>query len=114
MLLLTAFVGLMTYLAILRLRALSLATIVIVGTVAATTAVALYPGPSQLIIVRIAPGLVIALFAAVLQRSLTSQGNRDLSVQEFDQTTIFATEQPAKLDAIATMVGRPAEQGTPS
>lgn len=114
LLLLTAFVGLMTYLAILRLRALSLATIVIVGTVAATTAVALYPGPSQLIIVRIAPGLVIALFAAVLQRSLTSQGNRDLSVQEFDQTTIFATEQPAKLDAIATMVGRPAEQGTPS
>lgn len=114
LLLLTAFVSLITYLVMLRLRALSVATIVIAGAVTSTAAIAFYSGPSQLIIVRIAPGLVIALFAAVLQRSLTSRGSRELTVREYDQTTIFATEQPARLEAVTTLTGQPAEQGAPS
>ncbi|MEQ9410370.1 MAG: hypothetical protein RIK87_21725 [Fuerstiella sp.] len=95
-LLIAAVAGLLVYFAFLKLQPLSLTTAVAIVAAAATAVVAVVPGPGQLILLRLIPGCVIALVAAVLQRMF---GRREappaVTLKDYDQSTIFTVERPA-------------------
>jgi hypothetical protein len=110
--LLTAIVGLLTYLMFLKLRVISLGTIVTISAVLSTVIVAIAPGPGQLILIRIAPGVVIAFVAAILQRVFgRTPQTATMTVQNYDESTIFTTEQPAMFEAAPTLIQPPTDHG---
>ncbi|APZ95536.1 hypothetical protein Fuma_05195 [Fuerstiella marisgermanici] len=95
-LLLAAAVGLLVYFSFLKLSPIPLMTSTAIVTAAATALVAVVPGPAQLILIRLVPGAVIALVAALLQRGINRRADiTPLSPEEYDHSTIFTVEKPA-------------------
>lgn len=94
-LLLTAVVGLLIYFVFVRLRAISLITVLVLVSAAGAVIVSVVPGPGQVILVRLVPGCVIAVIAALIQRTIGSQAAVPaLTAHDYDQSTIFTVEKP--------------------
>ena len=95
-LLVAAAIGLIVYFSFLRLSPVSLISSTAIAAAAVTAVVAVVPGPAQLILIRLIPGVVIALVAALLQRNFNRRPTTTpLSLNEFDHSTIFTVEKPA-------------------
>lgn len=94
-LLVAAAVGLLIYFVFLKLRPLSLMTAMAVVSAVAAAFVAVIPGPGQILLIRLIPGCVIAVLAAILQRAFGHRHETtSLALADYDQSTVFTVERP--------------------
>ena len=105
-----AIAGLAIYFLFLKLRLVSLLTAVVLLVAATTALVAIVPAPAHAILIRLLPGCVVAVIAAVLQRTFGRRPASTPLVDDSNQTsTVFTVDSFARSASPSTVLNLQSE-----